>query len=65
MTKDFKAAYQTIMDDHFTAGLELSFIDGDRKQTLVYAEVSWLIGCMNKSLRYGENPGQESVRYGR
>jgi len=65
MTKDFKAAYKTIMDDHFTAGLELSFIDGDRRQTLVYEKVSWLIGCVKKGLRYGENPGQEAAQYDR
>jgi phosphoribosylaminoimidazolecarboxamide formyltransferase/IMP cyclohydrolase len=43
MAKDFKTAYKTIMDDHFTPGLELSFINGDRKRTLVYKKVSWLI----------------------
>ena len=53
------------MDDHFTAGLELSFIDGDRKQTLVYEKISWLIGCVKKGLRYGENPVQEAARYDR
>jgi phosphoribosylaminoimidazolecarboxamide formyltransferase/IMP cyclohydrolase len=63
MAKDFKAAYKTIMDDHFTPGLELSFIDGDRKQTLVYEKVSWLIDNVKKGLRYGENPGQEAALY--
>ena len=50
MTKNFKAAYKTIMDDHFTAGRELSFLDGDRKQTLVYEKVSWLIGGVKRPL---------------
>jgi phosphoribosylaminoimidazolecarboxamide formyltransferase/IMP cyclohydrolase len=63
MAMDFKAAYKTIMDDHFTPGPELSFIDGDRKQTLVYEKVSWLIDNVNKGLRYGENPGQEAALY--
>ena len=63
MARDFKAAYKTIMDDRFTPGLELSFIDGDRKQTLVYEKVSWLIDNVKKGLRYGENPGQEAALY--
>lgn len=60
---DLKAAYRTIMDDHFTPKMEISFIDGDKKQTLSYEKVSWVIDGENKGLRYGENPGQEAAVY--
>jgi phosphoribosylaminoimidazolecarboxamide formyltransferase/IMP cyclohydrolase len=61
--KDFKAAYKTIMDDHFPPSMEISFIDGDRKQTLAYEKASWVIDDIAKGLRYGENPGQEAALY--
>ena len=61
--KDLKAAYKTIMDDHFTPKMEISFIDGDKRQTLVYEKVSWVIDGVAKGLRYGENPGQEAALY--
>ncbi len=60
---DFKAAYKTIMDDHFTPEMEISFIDGVNRQTLRYQKVSWVIDGENKGLRYGENPGQEAAVY--
>ncbi|MBO7222683.1 MAG: IMP cyclohydrolase, partial [Kiritimatiellae bacterium] len=60
---DLKAAYKTIMDDHFTPQMEISFIDGDKRQTLSYEKVSWVIDGENKGLRYGENPGQEAAVY--
>lgn len=62
-TTDFKAAYKTIMDDHFPARMEISFGDGDEQQTLLYQKVSWLIDDVEKGLRYGENPGQEAALY--
>ena len=46
-----------------TSAQALSFIDGDRKQTLVYEKVSWLIDNVKKGLRYGENPEQEAALY--
>jgi len=61
--QDLKAAYKTIMDDHFPPAMEISFVDGDTKQTLVYEKASWLIDNVNKGLRYGENPGQEAALY--
>lgn len=61
--KDFKAAYKTIMDDHFPPRMEISFIDGGERQTLCYEKQSWLIDGVNKGLRYGENPGQEAALY--
>ena len=48
MSRDLKQMYKTIMDDHFTPGVELSFIDDSgAKQTLVYEKVSWLIRLLN------------------
>jgi len=61
--KDLKSAYKTIMDDHFAPEMEISFIDGERRETLRYSKVSWLIDDVNKGLRYGENPGQEAALY--
>ena len=63
MAIDLKAAYKTIMDDHFTPEMEISFIDGDKRQTLKYQKVTWVIDGVHKGLRYGENPGQEAALY--
>ena len=63
MSKDLKEMYKTIMDDHFTPNLEVSFVDGESRQTLFYEKVSWVIDGVNKGLRYGENPGQEAALY--
>ena len=60
---DLKAAYKTIMDDHFPPQMEISFIEGDLRQTLVYEKNAWLIDGVEKGLRYGENPGQEAALY--
>jgi phosphoribosylaminoimidazolecarboxamide formyltransferase / IMP cyclohydrolase len=62
-TKDLKSAYKTIMDDHFPPNMEISFIDGSKRQTLVYEKASWVIEGVRKGLRYGENPGQEAAMY--
>ncbi|MBF0430728.1 MAG: IMP cyclohydrolase [Fibrobacteria bacterium] len=61
--QDFKSAYKTIMDDHFPKGMELSFVDGDKRQTLVFEKSAWVIDGVEKGLRYGENPGQEAALY--
>lgn len=63
MSSDLKQMYKTIMDDHFTPKLEVSFVDGDKRQTLFYEKVSWVIDGVEKGLRYGENPGQEAALY--
>ncbi len=63
MPKDLKEMYKTIMDDHFTPQMEVSFVDGESRQTLFYEKVSWVIDGVNKGLRYGENPGQEAALY--
>ena len=65
MAKDLKAAYRTVMDDHFPEEMRISFGD----QTLIYRKRTWKIedesagGIMEKGLRYGENPGQEAALY--
>ena len=62
---DYKAAYRTVMDDHFPEEMKISFGD----QTLVYRKRAWKIRdeksgeLVEKGLRYGENPGQEAALY--
>ncbi len=63
MADDLKKMYRTVMDDHFTKNLEISFVDETKRQTLFYEKVSWVIDGVNKGLRYGENPGQEAALY--
>lgn len=63
MADDLKKMYKTVMDDHFTPSMEISFVDGDRRQTLFYEKVAWTIDGVQKGLRYGENPGQEAALY--
>jgi phosphoribosylaminoimidazolecarboxamide formyltransferase/IMP cyclohydrolase len=63
MSEDLKKMYRTVMDDHFTSNMEISFIEGDERQTLFYEKVGWIIDGVNKGLRYGENPGQEAALY--
>lgn len=63
MSTDLKQMYKTIMDDHFPPQMEISFIDGNRRQTLVYEKVAWTIDNVRKGLRYGENPGQEAALF--
>ncbi len=62
-TPDYKKAYKTIMDDHFTPQLEISFIQDGQRQTLHYEKAVWRIDGVEKGLRYGENPGQEAALY--
>jgi phosphoribosylaminoimidazolecarboxamide formyltransferase/IMP cyclohydrolase len=61
--KDLKVAYRTIMDDHFPKQMEITFADGDGRQTLMYEKATWVIDDVEKGLRYGENPGQEAALY--
>ncbi len=63
MTRDLKQMYKTIMDDHFPPQMEISFVDGTRRQTLFYEKADWVIDNVRKGLRYGENPGQEASLY--
>ncbi len=63
MGPDFKSAYKSITEDHFPNSLEISFVDENGRQTLFYEKVKWSVAGVKKSLRYGENPGQEAVLY--
>ena len=63
MAEDLKKMYKTIMDDHFPPNMEISFVDGDNRQTLFYEKVVWTVDNINKGLRYGENPGQEAALF--
>lgn len=63
MAGDPKKAYHTIMDDPFPDRMEIAFVFGPKRQTLIYEKVSWVVGDVRKGLRYGENPGQEAALY--
>ncbi len=63
MAEDLKKMYKTIMDDHFPPNMEISFIEGDNRQTLFYEKVVWTVDNIKKGLRYGENPGQEAALF--
>lgn len=63
MAEDLKKMYKTVMDDHFTPSMEISFVDENGRQTLFYEKVAWTIDGVQKGLRYGENPGQEAALY--
>ena len=63
MAEDLKKMYRTIVDDHFPPQMEISFVEGSQRQTLLYEKVLWTIDDVQKGLRYGENPGQEAALY--
>jgi phosphoribosylaminoimidazolecarboxamide formyltransferase/IMP cyclohydrolase len=63
MAEDLKKMYRTIVDEHFPPQMEVSFVDGDKRQTLFYEKVLWTVDDVQKGLRYGENPGQEAALY--
>lgn len=63
MAEDLKKMYRTIVTDFFPSQMEISFVEDDRRQTLVYEKVLWEIEGEKKGLRYGENPGQEAALY--
>ena len=53
--KDLKEAYKTIEADHFAPRMEVSFIDGEKRETLSYEKVTWNIG--------GEDPFRGFRKY--
>jgi phosphoribosylaminoimidazolecarboxamide formyltransferase/IMP cyclohydrolase len=63
MAEDLKKAYRTMVREAFPEGLEISFVEGGTRQTLVYEKVTWEVGGERKGLRYGENPGQPAALY--
>jgi len=62
---DIKQMYRTVMEDHFPERMTIQF----GNQVLAYRKRAWKIPDENtgelieKGLRYGENPGQESALY--
>ena len=63
MAEDLKKAYRTIVREAFPEGMEISFVEGGKRETLVYEKVTWEIAGERKGLRYGENPGQPAALY--
>jgi phosphoribosylaminoimidazolecarboxamide formyltransferase / IMP cyclohydrolase len=63
MSDDLKKMYSTIVEDSFPANMEIAFVDKDKRQTLFYEKVTWVIDGVQKGLRYGENPGQEAALF--
>ncbi len=61
--KNLKKMYRTVMDDHFPSRMEIHFVEGDRRDVLVYEKVTWVVDGVEKGLRYGENPGQQAALY--
>ena len=55
--------YTAITEDNFSPTLEISFVDGDSRQTLIYEKVCWETDGHTRSLRYGDNPGQAAALY--
>ena len=41
MAEDLKKAYRTIVREAFPEGLEISFVEGGKRQSLVYDKVTW------------------------
>ena len=63
MADDLKKAYRSLVKEDFPERMEITFVEGEKRQTLVYAKVAWDIGGERKGLRYGENPGQPAALY--
>ncbi len=63
MAEDLKKAYRTIVREAFPEGMEISFVEGGKRETLVYEKMTWEIAGERKGLRYGENPGQPAALY--
>ena len=58
MTEDLKKMYKTIVDDHFSPRMEISFVAPDSRQTLFYEKVTWHIGGQRKGLDTEKTPGR-------
>jgi len=63
VAQDLKKAYSTIVEEHFPERMEISFVNGDARRTMIYEKVLWEVEGERKGLRYGENPGQEAALY--
>jgi len=63
MAEDLKKAYRTFAKEDFPERMEIAFVEGGERRTLVFEKVTWEIGGERKGLRYGENPGQPAALY--
>jgi phosphoribosylaminoimidazolecarboxamide formyltransferase/IMP cyclohydrolase len=63
MSQSLRQAYHTVLADHFPDRMEIAFVQGDHRTTLVYEKVTWVVDGLRQGLRYGENPGQEAALY--
>ncbi|MFO7742724.1 MAG: IMP cyclohydrolase [Anaerolineae bacterium] len=63
MNQNLERAYRIVMDDHFPARMEITFVFDEERSTLIYEKVTWVVDGVQKGLRYGENPGQEAALY--
>jgi len=55
--------YRTINTDQFPPSMEITFADGDKRQTLYYEKATWTVNGEERGLRYGENPDQQAALY--
>ncbi|MBN1685294.1 MAG: IMP cyclohydrolase, partial [Spirochaetales bacterium] len=60
---NLKAMYRTMQDDPFPGRMEIAFVEGDIRQTMLYEKMRWEIDGETKGLRYGENPDQPAALY--
>jgi phosphoribosylaminoimidazolecarboxamide formyltransferase / IMP cyclohydrolase len=64
MSKNLRKAYRTILGDRFPRRMEISFVEGEERQTMAYDKVTWPTSEGEQAgLRYGENPDQEAALY--
>jgi phosphoribosylaminoimidazolecarboxamide formyltransferase / IMP cyclohydrolase len=61
--KNLKKMYSTLQEDPFPGRMEIAFVDGDSRQTMLYEKMQWEIDGETKGLRYGENPDQPAALY--
>ena len=62
MADDLRQAYHTIMDDHFPDRMEISFVFGEQRSTLVYEKVVWVIDGVRKGhSRWDPHYGMDMV----
>ncbi len=63
MAEDLRKAYRTVVHEDFPERMEITFAEGDKRQTLIFEKVTWELSGETQGLRYGENPGQVAALY--
>ncbi len=61
--QSLRSMYSEQQTESFPTNMEISFYDDERRQTLVYEKVEWVVQDELRGLRYGENPDQEAALY--